>query len=146
GVPELPPDLTQESPFGWVRIWHRLEGGKLVSRGEVALSRTRIKTTEYGAFRTFLRQLDQAFSRKLVVSAEHTAQKERWDDSCGCASSCCSPSAVPTGRPRPPTFWTGPRAKAPDRRPRHGRWRWQDFAPTSSTATRSRRRRSSTQH
>src|SRR5262249_33585118 len=75
GAPELPPDLTQETPFGRVRIWHRIEGGKLVSRGEVALSRTRIKTGEYAAFRAFLRELDQAFSRKLVVSAEHTAQK-----------------------------------------------------------------------
>ena len=75
GAPELPPDLTEETPFGRVHIWHRLEGGKLVIRGEVALTRTRIKTGEYAAFRAFLRQLDQAFSRKLVVSAEHTARK-----------------------------------------------------------------------
>src|SRR5262249_24376555 len=25
GPPELPPDLTQETPFGRVRIWHRIE-------------------------------------------------------------------------------------------------------------------------
>jgi hypothetical protein len=76
-VPELPADLKEETPFGRLRIWHRIENGKLVCRGEVALTRTRIKTNEYPAFRAFLRRLDQAFSRKLVASANaaETAQK-----------------------------------------------------------------------
>jgi tetratricopeptide (TPR) repeat protein len=76
-VPELPADLKEETPFGRLRIWHRIENGKLICRGEVALTRTRIKTHEYPAFRAFLRQLDQAFSRKLVASANpaETAHK-----------------------------------------------------------------------
>jgi transglutaminase-like putative cysteine protease len=76
-VGELPADVKEETPFGRLRIWHRIENGKLVSRGEVALTRTRIKTNEYPAFRAFLRRLDQAFSRKLVASANaaETAQK-----------------------------------------------------------------------
>ncbi len=77
GVPELPADVKEETPFGHLKIWHRIEKGKLVCRGEVALTRTRIKTNEYPAFRAFLRRLDQAFSRKLVASANaaETAQK-----------------------------------------------------------------------
>jgi hypothetical protein len=73
---ELPPDLSEETPFGRIRISHRMENGHLVSRCEVALTRTRITTSEYPAFRAFLRQLDQAFSRKLVASGNlgQTAQ------------------------------------------------------------------------
>ncbi len=76
-VPELPADLREETPFGRVRMWHRMENGKLVCRAEVTLTQTRIKTNEYSSFRAFLRQLDQAFARKLVASSSlgQTAQK-----------------------------------------------------------------------
>jgi len=77
GVPELPQDVKEETPFGRLRIWHRMERGKLVCRAEIALTKTRIKTDEYPAFRAFLRRLDQAFSRKMVAGSNlgQTAKK-----------------------------------------------------------------------
>jgi tetratricopeptide (TPR) repeat protein len=76
-VPELPADLKEETPFGRVRMWHRIENGRLVCRAEVALTQTRIKTNEYSSFRAFLQRLDQAFARKLVASSTlgQTARK-----------------------------------------------------------------------
>ena len=77
GVPELPQDVKQETPFGHLRIWHRMERGKLVCRAEIALTKTRIKTDEYPAFRAFLGRLDQAFSRKMLAGSNlgQTAKK-----------------------------------------------------------------------
>jgi hypothetical protein len=74
---ELPADLTEETPYGRMRISHRIEGGKLVSRGEVALTKTRIQSSEYGPFRAFLGRIDQAFSRKIQIAARsgQTAQR-----------------------------------------------------------------------
>jgi tetratricopeptide (TPR) repeat protein len=74
---ELPADLTEETPYGRMRISHRIEGGKLVSRGEVALTKTRIQSGEYGPFRAFLGRIDQAFSRKIHIAARsgQTAQR-----------------------------------------------------------------------
>ncbi|HME90580.1 MAG TPA: DUF3857 domain-containing protein [Myxococcaceae bacterium] len=75
-IAELPADLKEETPFGRVRIWHRMENGKIVSRAEVAVTQTRIKASEYGAFRAFLGRLDQAFSRKILAGAVgQTARK-----------------------------------------------------------------------
>jgi hypothetical protein len=53
---------------------HRIENGKLICRAEVALTETRIKASDYPAFRAFM---DQAFSRRLVSGATpgQTAQK-----------------------------------------------------------------------
>jgi Flp pilus assembly protein TadD len=73
---ELPPDLKEETPYGKIRMWHRVENGKIVCRAEVALTQTRIKASEYGAFRAFLGRLDQAFSRKIFTGAVgQTARK-----------------------------------------------------------------------
>jgi len=73
---ELPPDLKEETPYGKLRIWHRMENGKIVSRAEVAVTQTRIKASEYGAFRAFLGRLDQAFARKIFAGAVgQTARK-----------------------------------------------------------------------
>ncbi len=76
-APELPPDLNEETPFGRMRISHRIENGKLICRAEVALTQTRIKASDYPAFRAFMGRLDQVFSRKLVSGAtpRQTARK-----------------------------------------------------------------------
>ena len=76
-APELPPDLNEETPFGRMRISHRIENGKLICRAEVALTQTRIKASDYPAFREFMGHLDRAFSRRLLASASRgqTAQK-----------------------------------------------------------------------
>jgi hypothetical protein len=76
-IPELPSDLNEETPFGRLRMSHRIENGKLICRAEVALTQTRIKASDYAAFRAFMGRLDRAFSRRLIASASRgqTAQK-----------------------------------------------------------------------
>jgi tetratricopeptide (TPR) repeat protein len=74
---DLPADLAEDTPFGKMRLSYRLEGGTVVCRAEVALTKTRIQVNEYASFRALLGRLDQAFSRKIQVSVRNgqTAQK-----------------------------------------------------------------------
>ncbi|MBI5544987.1 MAG: DUF3857 domain-containing protein [Deltaproteobacteria bacterium] len=63
---DLPKEVDIQSPFGGVKLAYRLEGGReLVAEGEVLLGVTRVKASEYVAFRTFLGQVDAALSRRI---------------------------------------------------------------------------------
>ncbi|HTS81071.1 MAG TPA: DUF3857 domain-containing protein [Myxococcaceae bacterium] len=66
-VDALPPDVTTSTGFGRLSLAYAVEQGVLVCRGEVVLSKDRISATEYPAFRAFVAQVDQAFSRKVLV-------------------------------------------------------------------------------
>jgi cellulose synthase operon protein C len=66
-VAELPPPLEEKHSWGRVRLTYRMEGGKLVADGEVAMTSARVKVDDYTAFRDFLGRVDQAFSRKVVL-------------------------------------------------------------------------------
>lgn len=66
-VPELPPEVFEESPFGSLRIGVAKKDGKLKVSGRLVMSRARISAKEYQDFRTWLLKVDQAFSRKLVA-------------------------------------------------------------------------------
>lgn len=68
-VGELPPAYEEQTPFGRVRLSYRLEEGKVVCEGEVALTASRVKAGEYAAFRAFLGRVDQAFERKVLLRA-----------------------------------------------------------------------------
>lgn len=74
---DLPPDVKEETAWGQMRMWHRVENGKVVCRAEIALTQTRVKAAEYGAFRAFLGRIDRAFSRKIfaAIPLGQTAQK-----------------------------------------------------------------------
>jgi tetratricopeptide (TPR) repeat protein len=66
-LPEVPPDVVEESPFGSVRIvTKRVDGGLRVD-GVMVVKVPRIAAKDYPAFRAWLMTVDQAFSRKLVV-------------------------------------------------------------------------------
>lgn len=66
-VPEVPPEVIEESPFGTLRIAAEKKDGKLRVTGRISMSRARITAKEYPEFRAWLMKVDQAFSRKLVV-------------------------------------------------------------------------------
>jgi hypothetical protein len=66
-VPQVPDDAVVDSPFGSLRIAARKDGGLLVVDGTLVLAKARIAAKDYPAFRAWLLQVDQAFSRKLVV-------------------------------------------------------------------------------
>ncbi len=68
-VDALPPDVTSDTGFGKLHLSYALEQGVLVCRGELVFSRDRISAREYPAFRAFVAQVDQAFSRKVLVRA-----------------------------------------------------------------------------
>ena len=73
----LPPDVNDESPFGSLRLSAHKEGGKLVVEGTLVMARARVSPKEYPAFRGWLMQVDQSFSRKLLVQrAEQTASRD----------------------------------------------------------------------
>jgi hypothetical protein len=73
----LPSDVTDESPFGSLRLSAHKEGGKLVVEGTLVMARARVTPKEYPAFRGWLMQVDQSFSRKLLVQrAEQTASRD----------------------------------------------------------------------
>jgi hypothetical protein len=67
---ELPPKLVSRSEFGALTIEATWKDGKLRVVGEMALSKARVSAKEYPAFRTWLQEVDQAFSRKLTVQAQ----------------------------------------------------------------------------
>jgi hypothetical protein len=68
-VDALPPDVTSDTGFGKLQLSYALEQGVLICRGELVFSRDRISAREYPAFRAFVAQVDQAFSRKVLVRA-----------------------------------------------------------------------------
>ena len=77
-VDALPPDVTTDTGFGRIHLAYTLEQGVLVCRGELVFSRDRISASEYPAFRAFVAQVDQAFSRKVLVRGpQRTVQPQR---------------------------------------------------------------------
>ena len=66
-VDALPPDVGTTNGFGRLQLAYTVEQGVLVCRGELVFSRDRISASEYPAFRAFVAQVDQAFSRKVLV-------------------------------------------------------------------------------
>jgi tetratricopeptide (TPR) repeat protein len=73
-VAQVPAETVLESPFGRLSITVRTEGAKLVVEGAMVVARARVTAQDYAAFRAWLLQVDQAFSRKLVVQrGEQTA-------------------------------------------------------------------------
>jgi hypothetical protein len=77
-VDGLPPDVTTDNGFGKLRLTYAVEQGVLVCRGELVFARDRISASEYPAFRAFVAQVDQAFSRKVLVRAPRkTAPPQR---------------------------------------------------------------------
>jgi cellulose synthase operon protein C len=72
-VDALPPDVTSDTGFGKLHLSYSVEQGVLVCRGELVFTRDRISATEYPAFRAFVAQVDQAFSRKVLVRAPRKA-------------------------------------------------------------------------
>jgi tetratricopeptide (TPR) repeat protein len=62
---ELPAAVDEETPFGRLRLSHRVEDGVLLSDGEVSLTVARVAAADYPAFRAFLLRVDQALSRRV---------------------------------------------------------------------------------
>jgi transglutaminase-like putative cysteine protease len=89
-VDALPPDVTTDSRFGRIHLAYTVEQGVLVCRGELVFTRDRISAREYPAFRAFVAQVDQAFSRKVLVRGPpKTVQPQR------AARPRASPGAAP---------------------------------------------------
>ncbi|KYF65432.1 DUF3857 domain-containing protein [Sorangium cellulosum] len=61
----LPQDL--DTPFGKFSISVEQSAGKVVVRSQIALTRSRIKPSEYVAFRTFCETADRAFGQRVVL-------------------------------------------------------------------------------
>ena len=72
-VDALPPDVTTENGFGRLHVAYAVEQGVLVCRGELIFTRDRISAGEYPAFRAFVAQVDQTFSRKVLVRGPRKA-------------------------------------------------------------------------
>ncbi|MBX5483006.1 MAG: DUF3857 domain-containing protein [Myxococcaceae bacterium] len=66
-VGELPANVDDETPFGYLRMHHRIEGGAVISEAELAITTPRIRAKDYPTFRAFLTRVDQAFARKVVM-------------------------------------------------------------------------------
>src|SRR5205814_3454441 len=65
---DVPAPAKEETPFG--RLTSSCEkpsDSKLVCTSEVALAVSRVKASDYPAFRAFLGRMDQAFARKVVL-------------------------------------------------------------------------------
>jgi tetratricopeptide (TPR) repeat protein len=65
----LPPEAKEETPFGHYALHCSQDGAKVDCEGEVALTVDRVKAADYAAFRAFLGRLDQAFGRKVTLTA-----------------------------------------------------------------------------
>ncbi|WP_437732255.1 DUF3857 domain-containing protein [Sorangium sp. So ce1335] len=61
----LPQEL--DTPFGKFSISVEQSAGKVVIRSQIALARSRIKPSEYMAFRTFCETADRAFGQRVVL-------------------------------------------------------------------------------
>ena len=69
-VKALPAEAQEQTPFGYMRLTHRVENGQIVSEGEVALTEARISAGDYPLFRAFLKRVDEAFGHKVVAVKE----------------------------------------------------------------------------
>jgi cellulose synthase operon protein C len=65
---ELPPAVSNETPFGHARFECRQEAQALDCSGEVAVTASRVSAKDYPAFRAFLSAVDQAFARKVLAT------------------------------------------------------------------------------
>ena len=61
----LPPPEKLETPFGAYQVTMRMDGGELVAEGLVRLSASRIRASEYPAFRDLMSRVDRALSRTV---------------------------------------------------------------------------------
>ncbi|WP_437620779.1 DUF3857 domain-containing protein [Sorangium sp. So ce1151] len=61
----LPQDL--DTPFGKFSISVEQSAGKVVVRSQISLTKSRIKPSEYMAFRTFCETADRAFGQRVVL-------------------------------------------------------------------------------
>ncbi|WP_163996331.1 DUF3857 domain-containing protein [Pyxidicoccus caerfyrddinensis] len=66
-VAELPQAVEENTKFGYVKLTYRVDGGKLVADGEMALTAARVKADDYAEFREFLGRVDRAFGRRVLV-------------------------------------------------------------------------------
>ncbi|MCP3104631.1 DUF3857 domain-containing protein [Myxococcus sp. K15C18031901] len=66
-VTELPQAVEESNAFGRLKLTYRVEDGKLVAEGLVALDVARVKADEYPAFRDFLGRVDRAFGRRVLI-------------------------------------------------------------------------------
>jgi len=66
-VAELPQAVEETTKFGYVKLSYKVEGGKLVAEGEMALTAARVKAEDYPAFREFLGRVDRAFGRRVLI-------------------------------------------------------------------------------
>lgn len=65
---ELPPVVAKSTPFGSYRIGCTAEGEGWRCDCDVELATARVPVADYAAFRTFAGELDEAVSRRLVLS------------------------------------------------------------------------------
>ena len=66
-VKALPKPMSLETPYGRLTMSFREQGGQLVAESELSVTVARVKAEEYGAFRAFLTQVDQAFDRRIEL-------------------------------------------------------------------------------
>ncbi|QSQ20011.1 DUF3857 domain-containing protein [Pyxidicoccus parkwayensis] len=66
-VTELPQAVDETTKFGYVKLHYRVDGGKLVAEGEMALTAARVKADDYAEFREFLGRVDRAFGRRVLI-------------------------------------------------------------------------------
>jgi tetratricopeptide (TPR) repeat protein len=66
---ELPPKTSLPSPFGALTIEAQVKDGALKVSGELVMATARVAVKDYPAFRAWLLEVDQAFSRKLTLQA-----------------------------------------------------------------------------
>jgi tetratricopeptide (TPR) repeat protein len=75
-VSDLPFTVSESSAFGSLTMAAAVKDGKLRVTGEMMMTKARISSAEYSAFREWLLKVDQGFSRKLVaMSAGQTAAR-----------------------------------------------------------------------
>ncbi|MBX7113854.1 MAG: DUF3857 domain-containing protein [Myxococcaceae bacterium] len=74
---QLPGPTTLDSPFGSVKLTTAVVDGALTCDVMMSMTRARISTQDYAAFRAWLLSVDEAFSRKLTVR-KVGAQTAEW--------------------------------------------------------------------
>lgn len=67
-VERMPEDATVEGPFGRVTVTLKHEGSRVTVTSTIAVTKSRIKPSEYAAFREFCQKADAALEQRLVVS------------------------------------------------------------------------------
>ncbi|HZI14803.1 MAG TPA: DUF3857 domain-containing protein, partial [Myxococcus sp.] len=68
-VAELPPAVEETNAFGTLKLTYKVEDGKLVAEGIMAISHARVKAEDYQAFRDFLGRVDRAFGRRVLIQS-----------------------------------------------------------------------------